>query len=93
VANNRATEEEKTWRARRSLRPTDPEGAAPGEKGLFTAGVLPFLGGLLLTDIFIKALIDYNKVENTYAGKFLGFGSQLPSGSASSRARSGVRRR
>jgi hypothetical protein len=34
VANNRATEEEKTWRARRSLRPTDPEGAAPGEKGL-----------------------------------------------------------
>jgi hypothetical protein len=30
-----------------------------------------FLGGLLLTGIFIKALIDYNKVENTYAGKFL----------------------
>lgn len=28
----------------------------------------------MLTGIFIKALIDYNKVENTYAGKFLGFG-------------------
>ena len=38
------------------------------------AGVVPFVGGLLLTGIFIKAFIDYNKVENTYAGKFLGFG-------------------
>jgi amino acid transporter len=43
-------------------------------RNFFMAGVLPFLGGLLLTGIFIKALIDYNKVENTYAGKFLGFG-------------------
>jgi amino acid transporter len=43
-------------------------------RNFFMAGVLPALGGLLLTGIFIKALIDYNKVENTYAGKFLGFG-------------------
>jgi amino acid transporter len=43
-------------------------------RNFFMAGVVPFVGGLLLTGIFIKALIDYNKVENTYAGKFLGFG-------------------
>ncbi len=43
-------------------------------RNFFMAGVVPFLGGLMLTGIFIKALIDYNKVENTYAGKFLGFG-------------------
>jgi len=43
-------------------------------RNFFMAGVLPFTGGLLLTGIFVKALIDYNKVENTYAGTFLGFG-------------------
>ena len=43
-------------------------------KNFFMAGVVPFVGGLMLTGIFIKALIDYNKVENTYAGTFLGFG-------------------
>ncbi len=43
-------------------------------RNFFMAGVVPFVGGLMLTGIFIKALIDYNKVENTYAGKFLGFG-------------------
>ena len=43
-------------------------------RNFFMAGVVPFVGGLLLTGIFIKAFIDYNKVENTYAGKFLGFG-------------------
>ena len=43
-------------------------------RNFFMAGVVPFVGGLMLTGIFIKAAIDYNKVENTYAGKFLGFG-------------------
>jgi hypothetical protein len=43
-------------------------------RNFFMAGVVPFVGGLMLTGIFVKALIDYNKVENTYAGKFLGFG-------------------
>ena len=43
-------------------------------RNFFMAGVVPFVGGLMLTGIFIKAFIDYNKVENTYAGKFLGFG-------------------
>ena len=43
-------------------------------RNFFMAGVVPFLGGLLLLGIFIKAFIDYNKVANTYAGKFLGFG-------------------
>jgi amino acid transporter len=43
-------------------------------RNFFMAGVVPFLGGLMLTGVFIKAFVDYNKVENTYAGKFLGFG-------------------
>ena len=43
-------------------------------RNFFMAGLVPFVGGLMLTGIFIKAAIDYNKVENTYAGKFLGFG-------------------
>jgi amino acid transporter len=43
-------------------------------RNFFMAGVVPFLGGLILTGIFVKALIDYNKVENTYSGTFLGFG-------------------
>jgi amino acid transporter len=43
-------------------------------RNFFMAGVVPFVGGLMLTGIFIKAAIDYNKVVNTYAGKFLGFG-------------------
>jgi amino acid transporter len=43
-------------------------------RNFFMAGVVPFVGGLMLLGIFIKAAIDYNKVENTYAGKFLGFG-------------------
>jgi amino acid transporter len=43
-------------------------------RNFFMAGVVPFVGGLMLTGIFLKAAIDYNKVENTYAGKFLGFG-------------------
>jgi amino acid transporter len=47
---------------------------ARSAKNFFMAGVVPFLGGAMLTGIFVKALIDYNKVENTYAGKFLGFG-------------------
>jgi hypothetical protein len=34
VANNRATEEEKTWRARRSLRPTIRRARQAGEKGV-----------------------------------------------------------
>jgi len=43
-------------------------------RNFFMAGVVPFVGGLMLTGVFIKAFVDYNKVENTYAGKFLGFG-------------------
>ena len=41
-------------------------------RNFFMAGVVPFVGGLLLTGIFIKAFIDYNKVENTYAGQVPG---------------------
>ena len=43
-------------------------------RNFFMAGVVPFLGGAILTGIFVKAFIDYNKVENTYSGKFAGFG-------------------
>jgi amino acid transporter len=43
-------------------------------RNFFMAGVVPFVGGLMLTGIFVKAFIDYNKVENTYSGKFAGFG-------------------
>jgi amino acid transporter len=43
-------------------------------RNFFMAGVVPFVGGLILTGIFAKAFVDYNKVENTYSGTFAGFG-------------------
>ncbi len=53
-------------------------------------GVAPFLGGLMLPGIFIKAFIDYNKDRDiTYSGKFLGFGvRRWRSGSACSSSES-----
>jgi hypothetical protein len=53
----------------------DPDGAAPDEKGLRT---VPLLGGLPLTGIFIRALIDYGNVERTYSGNKLVQLSETP---------------
>jgi amino acid transporter len=44
-------------------------------KNFFMAGVVPFVGGLLLTGIFVKAFSDYNTADASYTGKdFLGIG-------------------
>jgi amino acid transporter len=43
-------------------------------KNFFMAGVVPFLGGAMLTGIFIKAFIDYKGADANYSGDFLGVG-------------------
>jgi amino acid transporter len=43
-------------------------------KNFFMAGVVPFLGGVMLTGIFIKAFIDYKDPVANYSGDFLGVG-------------------
>jgi amino acid transporter len=44
-------------------------------KNFFMAGVVPFVGGLLLTGIFVKAFSDYNTADASYTGEdFLGIG-------------------
>jgi amino acid transporter len=43
-------------------------------KNFFMAGVVPLVGALMLTGIFVKAAHDYNLTVNTYSGKFLGVG-------------------
>ena len=43
-------------------------------KNFFMAGVVPFVGGAMLTGIFIKAFIDYKDPVANYSGDFLGVG-------------------
>ena len=43
-------------------------------KNFFMGGVVPSLGGLMLTGIFVKAFIDYRGADANYSGDFLGVG-------------------
>ena len=49
-------------------------------KNFFMAGVVPFLGGAMLTYIFVKALIDNAPVDSAYSGGFLGVGAAVAIG-------------
>jgi amino acid transporter len=56
-----------TWYYRREL--------GRSTKNLIMAGVLPFLGGLMLLGVFIKSVVDLSKPENSTAGNaWLGLG-------------------
>ncbi len=46
-------------------------------KNFVMIGVLPFVGGLILTWVLIKAVIDYSKADGGYAKPFLGIGSPI----------------
>ena len=46
-------------------------------KNFVMIGVLPFVGGLILTWVLIKAVIDYSKPHGGYAKPFLGIGSPI----------------
>jgi hypothetical protein len=46
-------------------------------KNFFFIGVLPFVGGAILTWVLIKAVIDYSKAHAGYAKPFLGIGSPI----------------
>ena len=46
-------------------------------KNFVMIGVLPFVGGLILTWVLIKAVIDYSKPHSGYAKPFLGIGSPI----------------
>jgi amino acid transporter len=46
-------------------------------KNFFFIGVLPFVGGVVLTWVLIKAVIDYSKADGGYAKPFLGIGSPI----------------
>jgi amino acid transporter len=43
-------------------------------KNFIMGGIAPFLGGAMLTGVFIKAYIDYKPADANYGGDFLGFG-------------------
>ncbi len=49
-------------------------------KNFFMGGVFPFLGGAMLTGIFIKAYIDYKPADANYGGDFLGIGVSVAIG-------------
>jgi amino acid transporter len=46
-------------------------------RNFFFIGVLPFVGGAVLTWVLIKAVIDYSKADGGYAKPFLGIGSPI----------------
>jgi amino acid transporter len=46
-------------------------------KNFLFIGVLPFVGGTVLTWVLIKAVIDYSKAHAGYAKPFLGIGSPI----------------
>jgi amino acid transporter len=46
-------------------------------RNFFYAGVLPFLGGAILTGIFVKAFIDYKKPDAGYSKPILGLGTPV----------------
>jgi amino acid transporter len=49
-------------------------------KNFILGGVAPFLGGAMLTGIFIKAFIDYRTADANYSGDFLGVGVSVAIG-------------
>jgi amino acid transporter len=49
-------------------------------KNFVMGGVAPFLGGAMLTGIFIKAYIDYKPADANYGGDFLGIGVSVAIG-------------
>jgi amino acid transporter len=49
-------------------------------KNFVMGGLLPFLGGAMLTGIFIKAYIDYKPADANYSGDFLGVGVSVAIG-------------
>jgi amino acid transporter len=46
-------------------------------KNFFFIGLLPFVGGAILTWVLVKAVIDYSKPHAGYAKPFLGIGSPI----------------
>src|SRR5581483_5008197 len=46
-------------------------------KNFFLVGVLPFLGGAILTFVLVKAVVEYSKPHAGYAKPFLGIGSPI----------------
>ena len=44
-------------------------------RNFFMAGVVPFLGGAMLTYIFVKAFIDNAPVDSAYSGGVFGLGA------------------
>ena len=46
-------------------------------KNFFFIGVLPFVGGAILTWVLVKAVIDYSKPDGGYAKPVLGIGSPI----------------
>jgi amino acid transporter len=49
-------------------------------KNFIMGGVAPFLGGLMLTGIFVKAFIDYKGADANYSGAFYGVGAAVAIG-------------
>jgi amino acid transporter len=49
-------------------------------KNFIMVGVAPFLGGLMLLGIFVKALSDYSDPAANYSGGFLGIGTAVAVG-------------
>jgi amino acid transporter len=49
-------------------------------KNLFMAGFVPMLGGLMLTGIFVKALIDNKDPSSAYSGGVFGVGAAVAIG-------------
>lgn len=49
-------------------------------KNFIMGGLVPFLGGALLTYIFVKAFIDYKEPIANYSGDFLGVGVSVAIG-------------
>jgi amino acid transporter len=49
-------------------------------KNFFMAGVVPFLGGGMLTFIFVKAFIDNKPVDSAYSGGVFGIGAAVAIG-------------
>src|SRR6266550_3376514 len=49
-------------------------------RNFFLVGVAPFLGGLMLTGIFVKALTFYQDPIQNYSGGFLGIGTSVAVG-------------
>ena len=49
-------------------------------RNFFYVGLLPVLGGLMLTGVFVKAFIDYKKADAGYSQPILGIGSPVAIG-------------